>query len=100
MSFEFPQQAPDTSTMPKTESEASGDTLALAVEVKNQRGVLHELTGVIARLGGDITWVAILDSRKPVESVFFEISGVANSQALVDELQSLPAVEKVEEKRR
>ena len=82
-----------------TEPEASGDSLALAVEVKNQRGVLHDLTGVIARLGGDITWVAILDSQKPVESVLFEISGVADSQALVDELQSLAAVEKVEEKR-
>ena len=85
--------------MSLAESEASGDSLALAVEVKNQRGVLHELTGVIARLGGDITWVAILDNRKPVESVFFEISGVANPQALVDELRSLPAVEKVEEEK-
>ncbi len=86
-------------SMSITESEASGDSLALTVEVKNERGALHELTGVIARLGGDIVWVAILDSRKPVESVFFEIAGVENSQALVAELRSLPAVEKVEEEK-
>ena len=51
------------------------ESLALAIEVNNERGALHELTGIIAKAGGDITWVAILDSQKPVESVFFEISG-------------------------
>jgi len=51
--------------------EESGESLALALEVKNERGVLHELTGVIARLGGNITWVAIRDSRSNPSSLSF-----------------------------
>jgi len=45
------------------------------VEVDNGPGVLHRLTGVIYRHGGDITSVAILDSDQSVASVFFEIGG-------------------------
>ena len=30
-------------------------TMGLVVETRNQAGVLHELTGVIARAGGNIT---------------------------------------------
>jgi len=78
--------------------EESGESLALALEVKNERGVLHELTGVIARLGGNITWVAIRDTQQPVESVFFEISGAASHVELLDALRALPVVMSVEER--
>ena len=74
-------------------------SLGLVVETHNQPGVLHQLTGVIARLGGDITWVALLDSRKPIETVFFEIAGVDSADPIIAELSKLPVVHSVSEER-
>ena len=36
---------------------SSGSALGLLVRTESRPGVLHQLTGVIAQLGGDITWV-------------------------------------------
>lgn len=69
-----------------------GRTLGLVVETRTGPGVLHQLSGVIARLGGDITWVVILDSRKPVETVYFEVAGVDTLDEILPEIQSLPVV--------
>ena len=52
--------------MPEQAEGQESVTFGLSVETRNERGVMHQLTGVIARLGGDITWVAILDSQKPI----------------------------------
>ena len=76
-----------------------GETLGLVVETRTGPGVLHQLSGVIARLGGDITWVVILDSRKPVETVYFEISGVGTLNEILREIQSLPVVVRATEAR-
>jgi len=65
------------------------------VEVRNGPGVLHQLTGVIFRHGGDITSVAILDSDKPLASVFFEIAGVDAIAAIEKDLQALDVVANV-----
>jgi energy-converting hydrogenase B subunit Q len=65
------------------------------VEVRNGPGVLHELTGVIFRNGGDISSVAILDSDKPLASVFFEIGGAGNAAAIEEEMRSLEIVASV-----
>jgi energy-converting hydrogenase B subunit Q len=75
------------------------ESVAIAVEVKNERGVLHQLTGVISRLGGNITWVAILDSQKPVETVVFELAGIESTETLMRELSALPIVVSVAEKK-
>ena len=72
-------------------------TRGLVVEVKNELGVLHQLTGIIARAGGNITWVAILDSRKPIETVFFEIGGVDDLNPIIEQLKDLPEVARVAE---
>ncbi len=74
------------------------ESFALAVTVRNERGVLHELTGVISRGGGNITWVAILDSREAIEHVFFEISEISDHTELLEGLRALPAVIEAEEK--
>lgn len=75
------------------DSRPSGDeSLGLVVETKSGPGVLHQLTGVIARGGGDITWVVILDSRQPIETVFFEIGGLGALDAIMEELEALPVV--------
>jgi energy-converting hydrogenase B subunit Q len=74
-------------------------TMGLVVETKNEAGVLHQLTGVIARAGGNITWVAILDSQKPIETVFFEIGNVESLDTIIEQLSELPAVVGVAEER-
>ncbi|MDA1313698.1 MAG: DUF5612 domain-containing protein [Acidobacteria bacterium] len=74
-------------------------TKGLVVETRNEAGVLHQLTGVIARAGGNITWVAILDSQKPIETVFFEIGGVESLDTIIEQLIELPAVVRVAEER-
>ena len=85
--------------MPGRTAKQETVTFGLAVETKNERGVMHQLTGVIARLGGDITWVAILDSQKAVETVFFEICGVESLDPIIEELGELPVVVSMSEQR-
>ena len=72
---------------------AAPEQVGLVVEVRNGPGVLHLLTGVIFRHGGDITSVAILDSDKPVASVFFEIARAGGISAIEEEMRSLEGVE-------
>lgn len=79
------------------ESHEESTTRGLVAEVRNELGVLHQLTGIIARAGGNITWVAILDSRKPIETVFFEIGGVDDLDPIIERLKELPEVARVAE---
>ena len=81
------------------EVQDENSTRGLVVEAKNELGVLHQLSGIIARAGGDITWVAILDSRKPIETVFFEIGGVEDLDPIIEQLKELPEVVHVAEER-
>ena len=78
---------------------ATDDALGLVVETSGGPGILHQLSGVIARHGGDIIWVSILGSTKPVGSVFFEIQGIDNVAPLIEELRSLPIVKGVHEEK-
>ena len=68
------------------------EQIGLVVEVRNGPGVLHLLTGVIFRHGGDIASVAILDSEKPIASVFFEIAGVEAVAKIEEEMRGLEVV--------
>ena len=79
------------------EAHEENTTRGLVAEVRNELGVLHQLTGIIARAGGNITWVAILDSRKPIETVFFEIGGVDDLEPIIEQLKELPEVARVAE---
>jgi energy-converting hydrogenase B subunit Q len=72
------------------------EQIGLMVEVRNGPGVLHLLTGVIFHHGGDITSVTILDSEKPIASVFFEIAGGDSVAAIEEEMRRLEAVRSVE----
>ncbi len=75
------------------------EPVGLLVEVRNGPGVLHLLTGVIFRGGGDITSVAILDGEKPSATVFFEVAG-AGSDAIGAIEQQMRALEIVRSVRR
>lgn len=75
------------------------EPLGLIVETERGPGVLHQLSGVIARMGGNITWVVILGSEHLRESVFFEIDGLDGLGPIIDELLALPIVFGVSEEK-
>ncbi len=55
-------------------------------------GVLHELTGVIARLGGDIVSVEIVENMPPRSHLVFEIDVAEEPERLTSTLRALPIV--------
>jgi energy-converting hydrogenase B subunit Q len=57
-------------------------------------GFLHQLTGVIARHGGDITSVQIMESR-PMSRTYFEVEIASGPAAMLDDLRALPVVAEV-----
>lgn len=57
-------------------------------------GFLHQLTGVIARRGGDITSVQIMESR-PMSRTYFEVEIDSDAAGMLDELRALPVVAEV-----
>jgi ACT domain-containing protein len=72
------------------------DRTGIVVQVVEGPGVLHQLTGVIARHNGDISSVAILENQGPAARVYFEIEKLAHMAALVADLEQLPIVRNVE----
>jgi energy-converting hydrogenase B subunit Q len=63
--------------------------------VANAPGVLHQLTGVIARHQGDIRSVSIIEDR-PIETpIYFEIDLPKGSESLVRDLEQLDVVRSV-----
>jgi len=58
-------------------------------------GVLHQLTGVIARHGGDVTSVEIIESRPPHSRTYFEIDLPGDVAVLAADLRSLAVVHEV-----
>jgi energy-converting hydrogenase B subunit Q len=74
----------------------SEKTLGLLVRARSGPGVLHQLSGVIARHRGDIGSVEIVE-RSPEESrVYFEVELAGAEDALVADLRALEAVLAVE----
>jgi energy-converting hydrogenase B subunit Q len=77
-----------------------GDTdqpqLAFSVRVKDQPGVLHELTGVISRHGANIGYVDITERDGNESATYFELSSVDDADGLLKDLEGLACVEKLE----
>jgi energy-converting hydrogenase B subunit Q len=74
----------------------SDRTLGLLVRAHSGPGILHQISGVIARHRGDITSVEIVE-RTPDESrVYFEVELPATPDALVSELRGLDSVRALE----
>jgi energy-converting hydrogenase B subunit Q len=73
-----------------------GDSLALVATTATGPGILHQLTGVIARHQGDITSVEILDGDPQTSRIYLEITLPGGSDALLDELRAMPIVHNIE----
>jgi energy-converting hydrogenase B subunit Q len=73
----------------------NGQKIGLVVRADAGPGVLHQLTGVIARHQGNITSVEIIETRPPSETVYFEIELPGESGPLVDDFRALKVVQEV-----
>ena len=71
-------------------------TIGLLVEAVSGPGVLHELSGVIARHQGDITLVEILERAPEGTRVYFEVDLPGAVEPLLDELRAARVVRALE----
>jgi energy-converting hydrogenase B subunit Q len=70
-------------------------SIGMLVRVASGPGILHQLTGTIARRGGDITSVEIAGAGTADVRVYFEIALPEDPSTLVDEMRALPVVHEV-----
>jgi energy-converting hydrogenase B subunit Q len=68
------------------------ERFGLMVSTAEGVGILHQLTGVIARRGGNITGVEIQEEVAGEARTYFEVEMTENPQAIVDEMRALPIV--------
>jgi energy-converting hydrogenase B subunit Q len=73
----------------------ANERVGLLIEGPGGPGVLHQLTGVIARHQGDITLVEILENTPERSRIYFEVDLPGAPDALLSELQALPVVRSV-----
>lgn len=69
--------------------------IGLLIHAESGPGVLHQITGVIARHGGDIVSVDILESRPPETRVYLELDVPDGPDELTAEVSQLPIVHQV-----
>ena len=74
--------------------EETGERSAFEVTGDAGPGFLHQLTGVIARRGGDITSVQIMEAR-PASRTYFEVEMAGDAAQMLEELRALPVVHEV-----
>ena len=70
-------------------------TIGIVVRADSGPGILHQLTGVIAQLNGDIGLVEIIDHQGPETRVYFEIDLPDDPDRLQVALGALPIVHEV-----
>jgi len=73
----------------------AADTIGVLVETAPGPGILHELTGVMARHGADITLVEILERGPASSRVYFEVALPAAAADLERYLAALPVTRQV-----
>jgi energy-converting hydrogenase B subunit Q len=71
------------------------ERLGIAVKVQSGPGMLHLLTGVILRHGGDIATVDIVENRPPDSRIYFELEMPFDPTKLVEDMKALTVVRDV-----
>jgi energy-converting hydrogenase B subunit Q len=71
------------------------NAIGLDVITQPGPGPLHELTGVIARRGGDIDALEILHNHPPEGHVYLEVRVPGDIETLISEIEALPLVQRV-----
>jgi energy-converting hydrogenase B subunit Q len=72
------------------------ERIGIVVHAEPGPGVLHQITGVVARHRGDIASVDILDSGPPEARVYFEVDLEADYEQLISDLRALAVIHEVE----
>ena len=72
------------------------ETIGIVVHATGRTGVLHQLTGVIARHQGDITSVEILDNWPAENRTYFEVVLPGGPENLMADLRALAIVRDAE----
>ena len=75
----------------------ANETIGLVVHATGGSGVLHQLTGVIARHRGDIASVEILDNTPESARTYFEVALAGGAAELIEDLERLEIVRAVEQ---
>ena len=75
--------------------EISNGRIGIVIVARSGLGVLHELTGVIARHRGNIASVEIIEERPPESRIYFEIDLPVEPSVLQSDLQKLEIVREV-----
>ncbi len=73
-------------------NEPSTGSLDLVLVTASAPGVLHQLTGVIARHNGDIRSISILEDQPSDARIYLEVDLPGDSETLVKDLQDLDVV--------
>jgi energy-converting hydrogenase B subunit Q len=68
------------------------DTFGVMVRTDSGPGILHQLTGLVARRHGDISAIEIVSQAAGEARIYFEIEMAGDPQTLVDEFAALPIV--------
>ncbi len=71
------------------------EKFGVTVRADSGPGILHQLTGVIARRRGDISTVEIIGQAGGEARIYFEIETPEPPEGLVEELRALPIVREV-----
>lgn len=73
-----------------------GERIGVVIRTAPGPGVLHQLTGVLARHGGDITSVEIVENGPPETRIYFELDLPGEPAGLALDLAKLPVVRGVD----
>ena len=68
----------------------------IVVEAQSGPGVLHQITGVVARHGGDIHSIDIIEAGPPAARVYIEVALEGGAVAMIEELRALSVTRRVE----
>jgi energy-converting hydrogenase B subunit Q len=68
------------------------ETIGVLVHAAPGPGLLHQLTGAVARCRGDIALVEIIENRPPEARIYFEIDLPGPPEELIGEFRKLPVV--------
>ncbi len=72
---------------------SDGRRIGLEIRADSGPGILHQLTGVIARHEGNILSVEIIGAAGPLTRIYFEVDLPGDPRAMIDELAKLPVVQ-------
>lgn len=75
---------------------SEGRRIGLEIRADSGPGILHQLTGVIARHEGNILSVEIIGAAAPLTRIYFEVVLPGEPGGMLEELAKLPVVHRAE----